>query len=314
MVTRLSKQGTRRYRSFGASLALVTTFASIGVPPASGTPTVVRRRYPQVGRTLALVKTLDSLGSPSGGSSGGTAGFSRSRVVNNGLCMDILKQATARNKMVFLVDAVDHVTGKAGLALTVTASKDGGAFATITPTITDRGAGWYNLALTSAHTDTLGDFALHITASNADPCDLLAIVEVDRTGATVTGVTGNVTGSVGSIAGITFPTNFAVLAVDANGRIKPLTGVTKNAALNNFMFLMTDAGTHAPKVGLGSAVTGTVSIDGGPFTALTNSVAETSGGYYKVNLAAADVNGSVIALRFTGAAADDTDISFVTSG
>ena len=58
-------------------------------------------------------------------------------------------------------------------SLTITASKDGGAFGSISPTVTERGSGWYSLALTASHTDTLGDLALHITASSADPADLV---------------------------------------------------------------------------------------------------------------------------------------------
>lgn len=80
---------------------------------------------------------------------------------------------TSANIMVFMTDVNDHVTGKAGLALTITASKDGGAFGAITPTVTERGNGWYALALTAAHTDTLGDLALHVTGTGADPTDLL---------------------------------------------------------------------------------------------------------------------------------------------
>jgi hypothetical protein len=86
--------------------------------------------------------------------------------------MSLLKQSTARNKMIFMVDETDHVTGLAGLTLTITASKDGAAFASISPTVTDRGNGWYNIALTSSHTDTLGDLALHVTSTGADPLDL----------------------------------------------------------------------------------------------------------------------------------------------
>src|SRR5690349_5645925 len=85
--------------------------------------------------------------------------------------MGLLKQSTAYSRMVLLTLASDHVTGATGLTLTITASKDGGAFASITPTVTERGNGWYKLALTSAHTDTLGDLALHITGSGADPTD-----------------------------------------------------------------------------------------------------------------------------------------------
>jgi hypothetical protein len=84
-----------------------------------------------------------------------------------------LKQSTAANIMVFMTDSADHVSGKTGLTLTITASKDGAAFASITPTVTDRGSGWYNLALTASHTDTLGDLAIHVTATGADPTDML---------------------------------------------------------------------------------------------------------------------------------------------
>ncbi len=90
--------------------------------------------------------------------------------------MRIFKQSTATNLMVFMTDSADHITGKAGLTLTITASKDGAAFASISPTVTDRGNGWYNIALTTAHTDTLGDLALHITSAGADPSDLVCRV------------------------------------------------------------------------------------------------------------------------------------------
>jgi hypothetical protein len=64
------------------------------------------------------------------------------------------------------------VTGLTGATLTITLSKDGAAFASISPTVTERGTGWYNVALTTAHTDTLGDFVLRATAASADPIDL----------------------------------------------------------------------------------------------------------------------------------------------
>lgn len=95
------------------------------------------------------------------------------------------KQSTAKNVMILMVDSTDHVTGKAGLTLTITASKDGAAFASISPTVTERGNGWYNIALTSSHTDTLGDLALHITGAAADPADIVVLVEAGATDADV---------------------------------------------------------------------------------------------------------------------------------
>jgi hypothetical protein len=95
----------------------------------------------------------------------------------------LLKLSTARNRLVFMTDSSDHVTGKTGLTLTITASKDGAAFASVTPTVTERGNGWYNLALTTSHTDTLGDLALHVTGTGADPADLSMQVVADLPGA-----------------------------------------------------------------------------------------------------------------------------------
>jgi hypothetical protein len=84
---------------------------------------------------------------------------------------EITSSSTA-NIMILMTDSGDHLTGKDGLTLTVTASKNGGSFSAISPTITDRGNGWYNLALTAAHTDTVGELCLHLTAAGADPSDL----------------------------------------------------------------------------------------------------------------------------------------------
>lgn len=86
--------------------------------------------------------------------------------------MKTLKQSTAYNLMVLMIDSTDHIAGKTGLTLAITASKNGAAFSSITPIITDRGSGWYNLELTDAHTDTLGDLAIHITGTGADPVDI----------------------------------------------------------------------------------------------------------------------------------------------
>ena len=87
--------------------------------------------------------------------------------------MALLKQSTNRSRAVFMVDSTDHVTGKTGLTLTITASKDAAAFASISPTVTELSSGWYKLALTTSHTDTLGDLAIHITGTGADPTDLV---------------------------------------------------------------------------------------------------------------------------------------------
>jgi len=100
--------------------------------------------------------------------------------------------------MIFMVDETDHITGLAGLTLTITASKNGAAFASISPTVTDRGDGWYSLALTTTHTNTLGDLALHITSTGADPTDALDEVVVELPGATWTAVIADSVATVGN--------------------------------------------------------------------------------------------------------------------
>lgn len=86
--------------------------------------------------------------------------------------------------------------------------------------------------------------------------------------------------------------------------------VKKNTALSNFMFLMTDDTNHDPSTGL--TVTATRSIDGAAFAACANAVSEVANGMYKINLAAADLNGDVITLRFTAASSDDTLVTILT--
>jgi len=95
--------------------------------------------------------------------------------------MRLLNTSTSVNVMVFMTNQSDHTTGLTGATLTITASKNGGAFGSISPTVTERGSGWYSIALTTSHTDTAGDLVLHATATNADPLDLLLNVGFSST-------------------------------------------------------------------------------------------------------------------------------------
>lgn len=103
-----------------------------------------------------------------------------------------LRQSTEKNVMVLMVDATDHISGKIGLTLTVALSKDGGAFSAITPAIVERGNGWYSLALSTSHTDTLGDLVLHIEGYAADPSDMVLLVEAGAVDADISTVASSV--------------------------------------------------------------------------------------------------------------------------
>jgi hypothetical protein len=95
----------------------------------------------------------------------------------------LLKQSTVRNVAFFLVDATDHVSPITGLTPTVVISKDGAAFAAAAGAVTEIGNGWYAIALTAADTDTLGDLAVHVTATGADDTDFVRQVVVELPGA-----------------------------------------------------------------------------------------------------------------------------------
>lgn len=114
-----------------------------------------------------------------------------------------LTQGTAANVMVFMTSSTDHVTGLAGLTLTVTASKDGAAFASVSPAVTDRGSGWYNLALTTSHTDTLGDLCLHVTGTLADPSDLVCrVIAMNKADSVRAGLTALPSAAAGASGGL----------------------------------------------------------------------------------------------------------------
>ena len=78
----------------------------------------------------------------------------------------------------------------------------------------------------------------------------------------------------------------------------------KNTAFTNFPFMMVDS-TDGRTAKTGLSITATRSIDGAAFGACANAAAELSNGIYTIDLAAADLNGDVIVLRFTGTDADD---------
>jgi len=153
------------------------------------------------------------------------------------------KQSTAKNVMVLMVDSTDHVTGKTGLTLTITASKDGGAFGSISPTVTERGNGWYSVALTAAHTDTLGDLALHITGTAADPADMVLLVEarsVDDVLPTAS-YTAPDNATIGLIAGYTDSIESRLPAALVGGRMDASVGAMAAGVLDE---------TAAPSVAL----------------------------------------------------------------
>lgn len=85
--------------------------------------------------------------------------------------------------------------------------------------------------------------------------------------------------------------------------------IKKNTGLSGFQFVMVD-GSNVPVPGL--TVTAQRSIDGGAYGACANSVSAISGGTYKIDLAAADLNGNIILLVFSATGAQNRYIQIAT--
>lgn len=89
--------------------------------------------------------------------------------------------------------------------------------------------------------------------------------------------------------------------------------IKKATQVNNFPFYLVSSSDHVTPV-TGATVTATRSIDGGAFSACSNSVTEIGNGNYKINLSSTDTNGTVIILKFTATGADTRILNLLTVG
>lgn len=134
--------------------------------------------------------------------------------------------------------------------------------------------------------------------------------------ATSVNQTGDNYARLGAPAGASVSADVAAVKTDT-AAIKAKTdnlpeGIKTNTALNAFEFFMADSTDHVTgKTGL--TITATRSIDGGAFAACANAATEIGGGTYAINLAAADLNGTIITLRFSATGADTSEVLIKTS-
>lgn len=81
----------------------------------------------------------------------------------------LLQQSAERVITFLLVTTDDYVTAATSKSPTVTISKNGGAFAAITNSVTEIGSGWYKFTLTTTETNTEGDLIVNATATGCAP-------------------------------------------------------------------------------------------------------------------------------------------------
>lgn len=212
------------------------------------------------------------------------------------MMVGLLKQSTAIKWLFFMADDSDSQSGKTGLnSFTVNYSKAGAALASISPTITERSLGWYELAITTTHTDTLGHLVFDIAHAGA----VTKHLEFQVSANLLDDVDDNVTNVGDAVTDI--PTNPMLDTAQI--------GIKKNVALAGYTFPMVDS-SGDPATGL--TVTPTRSIDGAAFGACANSVTEIGNGWYKIDLAAGDLNGRTIAFNMAAGGARTLQFSIDT--
>lgn len=208
------------------------------------------------------------------------------------------KRATAYKFYVGLVDQSNTKLLKANPTLAagdVKVSKDGGAFANLTTLPSANPASGAAIMVDLSGTEMTADNVVvqFIDAAGAEWCDVLV----------------NIQTTARQLDDLAYPaTTGRSLLVDTAGAVPITTNLKKNQALANFHFLMTDSTTHNPATG--KTVTVTRAIDGGAFGAGTlSAVTEMSNGLYRLDFAAADLNGNVVTLRATASGCDDLFVS-----
>ena len=164
--------------------------------------------------------------------------------------------------------------------------------------------------------------------ASADGSTLTAINLPNQTMDIIGNITGNLSGSVGSLTGHTNQTGDSFVRIGVNGAglsaipnldVAVSTRATPadlgypeiNQAFSDIEFLMVLTSDHVT-VATGLTVTGERSIDSGAFVTVSGTITEVSDGIYQFDALAADMNGGTITFRFSSGTADDSFVFIKT--
>lgn len=154
-----------------------------------------------------------------------------------------LQSSTSYPYTFFITQTIDHATGATGKTLTLTASKNGAAFAAVSGAITELSSGWYSWAANATDRGTLGELSIHVTGTGCDPYDdKLTIVAFDPFDSVRLGLTALPNAAAGANGGL--PTG------DASGQVKVQYGTSSGQISATSGIVDTNV-----KQALGSAVT-----------------------------------------------------------
>lgn len=196
----------------------------------------------------------------------------------------------------------------------------------VLPAIAAGAAGGLFIAGTNAPVTITGSGdALTITSSGGNGTALKVtgqgtgsgIIATSGSGATGNGITALAASTNGTGLQATGTGSGNGLGLTGGGTGSPNSAVVttytikKNTAFTAFCFQLVLSADHVTPA-TGKTVTATRSLDGAAYAACANSVTELSDGTYKINLAAADLNGNMVVLKFTATGCDQTVIGIVT--
>lgn len=114
-----------------------------------------------------------------------------------------IKQSTAVRNLVFrMLSTTDGFNVVTGLTVTVTLSKNGGAFAAAAGAVSEIANGYYMVAANATDSNTLGTLALYATGTGAKGNAVFEVVAFDPRSATNLGLSGLPTASPGAANGV----------------------------------------------------------------------------------------------------------------
>lgn len=226
--------------------------------------------------------------------------------------MAILKQSTAYTRIFLIVQTSDHISGLTGASPTVTISKAGAAFAAAGGTVTEVANGFYKIAFTTTDTNTLGDLAVHVTATSGDPTDFVDQVTANILGDTLpanvlqwgsTNISGPATAGIPDV-NVKNINNVAAATPGASGGILisgSNSGTTTFGALTcTGSFTISDGLLVSRSTNNTSAITATGTGTGSGFVATSGAGATGDG----VQMTAGSTNGNGLKLTHTGTGLD----------
>ena len=262
---------------------------TIPTPNTTGVP-LVDTKY--VGGTLQTARDIGASVLRSVGTGSGQVNLSSGKVpatiAAGDLATDSITAAALK------ADAVTEIQSGLMLASSYTAP-DNSTISAISTTIGAAGAGLTAIGDTRLNNLDAAVSTRLATAGYTAPDNASASSAASSAATAATQATN--AASQTTAANIRTAVGLAAANLDSQlGAIPTTFRLKKNTAFSGFSLVMFNTSGVAAT---GKTVSGSVSIDGGTFGTLTNSVSEIGSGAYKVNLAAADTNGNDLLFLFT---------------